>query len=160
MPPCAIHHNDDASNTISNSSAQNGKAIALAQRNCACPRNSARDAFAADRMSGSFVSIPTTERGFSAYRNVNRPSPAPTSRRCALRKSTAWRIALGSTPAGSTSIAIDRNDTTRPPDEYRVCGYCTLRVTPSWLTALPICNTTGTGPRTQPVRQLQLESQR
>ena len=93
MPPCAIHHNDDASNTISNSSAENGKAVALAQRNCAHPRNSARGTFAADRISGSFVSIPTTERSSSAYRKVNRPSPAPTSRTCALRKSTAWRIA-------------------------------------------------------------------
>jgi len=63
MPSCAIHHNDDASKTISNASEENGKEVAVAQRNCADPRDSSRGTFAADRISGSFMSIPTHGAG-------------------------------------------------------------------------------------------------
>jgi hypothetical protein len=44
-----------------------------------------------------------------------------------------------------------------PPDAYRVCGYCTLRLTPGWLTALPTCNTTGTVPELSPSGSCKLQ---
>src|SRR5947209_1082437 len=103
MPSRGTHHNDDANNTMSNCSPGNGKAIALAHRNCRRPPSPAT---IADRMSASFVSIPTTRLGSSAYWNVNRPSAAPTSSTLRPRNSTASRIARGSTPNGSTWVAM------------------------------------------------------
>jgi len=67
MPSRATHHNDDASKTISNRAAGNGKAIALAHRNRTCPRISDGGAAIADLMSGSLVSTPITDLGCDAY---------------------------------------------------------------------------------------------
>jgi hypothetical protein len=67
MPWCATHQNDDARNTISNCSAENGKAAALAHRNCTCPRISFRGVPMADLISSSVVSIPITNLGCDTY---------------------------------------------------------------------------------------------
>ena len=109
MPSCATHHNDEAINTISNCPPENGKAVALAHRNCTCAWLSIRAVQSADLMSSSVVSIPITDRGCDAYRDVNRPSPAPISRIRVFRKSAARRIAWGITRAGSTSVAMIAN---------------------------------------------------
>src|SRR5215471_44098 len=60
-------HKEDASNTILNSPKENGRAVALAHKTSTSPRSSTPRRCEAARMSGSFMSIATTDRGSAAY---------------------------------------------------------------------------------------------
>lgn len=122
MPSRATHHNEEANSTTSNCSAENGRAVALAHRNCTCPPKSVGGADTADLMSGSIVSIPITDWDCAAYWNVNRPSPAPTSRTRASRKPADWRMTRGITRAGSMSVGMTANCRTRSASWRRSAG--------------------------------------